>query len=238
MEHSYWSMLSFGDTGWGDEFLSGFWLTLEISFCAYCVSFVFGLLGAAAKLGPFRALRAIGTGYTGLVRSLPELLLLLLLYYVVANHLEILLRSSGLVSETFQVSPFLAAVFALAFVCGAFMTEVLRAAYISVPAGQTAAGRALGLSTWQIQRFVIFPQLIRAAVPGMGNLWLAITKESALVSILGNFHEVLYAGYRAAANTKEYIFFYTFTALIFLFITIVSMIALRILENRLNRGFE
>jgi His/Glu/Gln/Arg/opine family amino acid ABC transporter permease subunit len=236
MERSTWTLLSFGDGGWGDEFASGLLLTLEVSIAAYIISFALGLAAAGAKLSSSKILRGIAGFYTTVVRSVPELLLILLLYYAVATSVEKGLLSFGLVSPGFQFSPFAAAVAALGFVSGAFMTEVLRAAFLAVPRGQIEAGAAFGMSRPTMFKRIIFPQMMRFAVPGLSNLWLSMTKESALISVLGSFHELLYVGYRAAATTKEYSFFYSFTGLLFLLITLASVTLIKVLESKLNRG--
>ena len=233
---SYWQLLAWGGEGWGDEFAWGLLMTLQVSVVAYLVSVVFGLLGASAKVSKNRNVRAIADLYTTIVRSLPELLVILLLYFSVASGVERLLKHFGLVGDDFQFSPFWAAIVALAFVSGAFMTEVLRAAYLAIPNGQIEAAVSIGMRPRKIMIRVVLPQMMRHAVPGMGNLWLSITKESAIISVLGSFSELLYTGYRAAAGTKQYIFFYGLTALLFLLITLVSVTIIAALEKRLNRG--
>jgi polar amino acid transport system permease protein len=233
---SYWQLLAWGGEGWGDEFAWGLWMTLQVSVVAYLVSVVFGLLGASAKVSKNRYVRAIADVYTTIVRSLPELLVILLLYFSVASGVERLLKHFSLVGDDFQFSPFWAAIVALAFVSGAFMTEVLRAAYLAVPNGQIEAAVSIGMRPHKIMIRVVLPQMMRHAVPGMGNLWLSITKESAIISVLGSFSELLYTGYRAAAGTKQYIFFYGLTALLFLLITLVSVAIIGAVEKRLNRG--
>lgn len=232
----YWHLLAFGGDGWGDDFAWGLLMTLQVSVLAYVLSVVFGFLGAAGKLSRHRILRLAAELYTTVVRSLPELLVILLLYFSVASGAERLLKRLGLVAETFQFSSFWAAIIALAFVSGAFMTEVLRSAFLSVPPGQVEAAVSIGMRRSKIFTRIILPQMMRHAVPGMGNLWLSITKESAIISVLGSFSELLYTGYRAAAGTKQYIFFYGLTAILFLGITLVSVLAIARIERHLNRG--
>jgi polar amino acid transport system permease protein len=233
---SYWHLLAWGAEGWGDEFAWGLLMTLEVSIVSYAVAVVFGSLGAAGKLSRHRSLRLIADLYTTVVRSLPELLVILLLYFSVASGAERFLKYLGLVDDGFQFSSFWAAIVALAFVSGAFMTEVLRSAYLAVPSGQIEAAVSIGMRPRKIMTRVILPQMMRHAVPGMGNLWLSITKESAIISVLGSFSELLYTGYRAAAGTKQYIFFYGLTAVLFLLITLVSVLAISRIEKHLNRG--
>ena len=142
---SYWHLLAWGAEGWGDEFAWGLLMTLEVSMVSYAVAVVFGFLGAAGKLSRHRWLRLVADLYTTVVRSLPELLVILLLYFSVASGAERLLKYLGLVDDGFQFSPFWAAIVALAFVSGAFMTEVLRSAYLAVPSGQIEAAVSIGM---------------------------------------------------------------------------------------------
>lgn len=231
-----WQLLAWGPDGWGDEFARGLLLTLKISAVSYAVAVLFGLLGAYGKLSGGRIARGLADLYTTVVRSLPELLVILLLYFSVATGMENLLKHLGLAGESFEFDPFLAAVIALAFVCGAFMTEVMRAAFLAVPKGQIEAATAIGMPRFKLFRRIVLPQMLRHALPGMSNLWLSITKESAIVSVLGAFSELLYTGYRAAAATKEYVFFYGLTAVLFLMISLISVLVIGRLERRFGRG--
>ena len=228
--------LAWGAKGWGDEFFYAFFMTLKISLIAFLVSFAMGLMFALFKLSGSRVLRGTAACYTTVVRALPEMLMILIVYFAVAGMVENALVSAGFVDAGFQFSPFWTAVFALAFVSGAFMTEVIRAGLQAVPRGGIEAASAMGMSGPMMFRRVIMPQMMRHALPGLGNLWLGITKDSAIVSILGAFGELLQTGYRAAASTKEYGFFYGLTALLFLLITILSIAVLYWMEKRLNRG--
>lgn len=232
------SLLSWGDTGWSDDLFWGIVTTLKVSISAYLIALVFGAVCAVGKQSSWRAVRLIAGVYTTVVRALPELLVILLLYFSIASGIERLVKGFGLADDTFQVSPFWAAVVALAFVSGAFMAEVLRAAYLAVPLGQIEAGLALGMHRGLILVRIVAPQMIRHAIPGMGNLWLEMTKESAIISVLGAFNDLLYVGYRAAAGTRQYIFFYGITAVLFLMITAVSVWAISRIERRFSRGYR
>jgi polar amino acid transport system permease protein len=228
--------MAWGPTGWGDEFFFAFFMTLKISLIAFGVSFVLGLIFALFKLSNSRWLKLIAGTYTTVVRALPEMLMILIVYFAIAGMFEKGLKASGLVDKGFQFSPFWTAVFSLAFVSGAFMTEVIRAGLQSVATGGIEAATAMGMPKGLIFRRVVIPQMMRHALPGLGNLWLGVTKDSAIVSILGAFGELLQTGYRAAAATKEYGYFYGLTALLFLLITILSLVILHWMEKRLNRG--
>ena len=118
------------------------------------------------------------------------------------------------------------------------MTEVLRGAIQSVPKGQIEAARAYGMHFGLRFRRVLFPQMMRYATPGMGNLWLNMTKDSALIVVLGSLPELLSATRGAAAATKHYLFFFSIGALAFLVLTVTSMIIQSLIEKRLARGYR
>jgi His/Glu/Gln/Arg/opine family amino acid ABC transporter permease subunit len=227
--------MAYGDAGYGDEFLRGALFTIQLSICSYAVAFLLGLLGAGAKLSGNKILYRIGDLYTTLVRAVPELLLIILIFYSGGSVIKALLLNIGLVGEDFQVNAFAAVVAALGLIYGAYLTDVLRGAIQAIPKGQTEAARAYGMHAPMRFRRIIFPQMIRFAIPGMGNQWLNITKDSSLVSVVGAF-ELVKAASTAASNTKEYLFFYSVGALGFLMITIISMVVLQNIERRASRG--
>lgn len=233
-EQSNWSLLF--ETGWIDQILAGMLVTVQISVTAYAVGFCFGLLGAAAKLNGNRPVLWIADLYTTIIRAVPELLLILLLYYSGTSALKALLVGVGIAGEDIQISGFAAAVGALGFIYGAYMTEILRGAIQAVPKGQMEAARAFGMHPSLRFRRVLFPLMLRYALPGMGNQWLNITKDSALIVVVGSVQELLSAGSTAAGATKKYLFFYSVTAAFFLILTVISMIVLATLERRVNRG--
>jgi His/Glu/Gln/Arg/opine family amino acid ABC transporter permease subunit len=235
-ETSYLDLLRFGDLGWGDELAWGAWLTIQISVCSYLVGMVLGLLGAGAKLSHSKILLWIADIYTTIVRAVPELLLIILIFYTGTSALKKLLVSVGM-GEGIDVSAFGAAVAALGFIAGAYMTEVFRGAILAVPKGQMEAARAYGMPATLRFRRILFPQLMRYALPGLNNLWLVIIKDSSLISVVG-YYELLFAGKQAAASTRNYLFFYSVTALCFLVITVISMIGSNYLEQRSKRGLR
>lgn len=234
-EPSLIGLLGWGDAGWSDELARGLLLTVEISVCGYIVGFLLGLLGAGAKLSGNKFLYRLGDLYTTLVRAIPELLLIILIFYAGGSAMKAMLIGIGLVDDSFQVNAFAAVVVALGLIYGAYLTDVLRGAIQAIPKGQVEAARAYGMRGALRFRRIIFPQMIRFAIPGMGNQWLNITKDSALVSVVGAF-EVAKQANIAASATKEYLFFYSVAALIFLCLTIASMIVLARVEKRASRG--
>lgn len=237
-EQSLFALLSFGPNGWGQRFVDGVIVTIEVSAASYALSLIFGLIGASAKLSQSKIARSLADLYTTLVRALPELLLLLLIFFSGADAIKFVLSLISEDFETVEINPFIAAVAALGFIGGAYMTEVMRGAILSIPPGQIEAAKACGMSRFQTLRRVILPQMLRFGLPGMSNLWLSATKDSSLISVLGNTQDLLFMGYRAASVTKNYGFFYLVAACLFLLITIVSMLVIRMIEARVNRGYR
>jgi polar amino acid transport system permease protein len=231
---SYLDLLSYGDTGWGDELLAGTLLTLQISFCGYLIGLGLGLLGAWAKLSDNRTMFLVSEAYTTLVRAVPELLLILLLYYSGSEAIARVLALIGQ-GEQVQVNGFAAAVATLGFVQGAYSTEVLRGAILSVPKGQMEAAKAYGMPAVLRFRRILFPLMFRYALPGLNNLWVNILKDSSLISVVG-LSELVFTSKTAASGTKHYFFFYTVAGLIFMVLTTLSNVGVGVLERRVNRG--
>jgi len=228
-------LIGFGEGGWGWQFLAGTVMTVEISVCGYVVGMVLGLLGAWARLSHAKPARWLGDLYTTLVRAVPELLLIILLYYTGTTEIRKLLVALGAPPDI-QVNAFAAAVATLGFVQGAYLTEIMRGAIQAVPRGVMEAGRSLALRPGHRFRLILFPLMIRYALPGMSNQWLAILKDSSLISVVG-FSELLFTGKTAASSTKHYFLFYLFTAILFLALTLVSNLGIRQIQRRVNRGY-
>jgi polar amino acid transport system permease protein len=227
-------LISFGDKGYGDELMWGAVSTLIISAGAYAVGLSIGLCGAGAKLGSNRPALWIAEFYTTIVRAVPELVLILLLYYAGTSGLNEILKSYGY--EGVQINGMVAAIVVLGFVQGAYSTEVIRAAIQAIPIGQIEAAKAFGMTP--VQRFwrIILPAMLPYAMPGLTNLWMVVTKDSALVAVVG-FTELALATRQASGNSKFYLGFYLLTAMIYLSITLVSNAGLKPLERHLRRGF-
>ncbi len=226
-------LLAWGNTGYGDELFFGAVRTVQIALLAYAFGVSLGLLGAMGKLNGPRWLRALLNGYTTLVRAIPELILILLLYYAGTDGLNKILMSIGF--EPIEVNGLVAAVMVLGFVQGAYSTEVLRAAIQAVPIGQVEAAKAYGMGSFLSFRRVVLPAMLPYAIPGMANLWLNITKDSALIAVVG-FTELALATRQAAGVSKQYLMFFLVTAMIYLFISWISKRIFDRLERRFRRG--
>lgn len=214
--------------------LQGSLLTVGVSLSALLVSILLGLLGAAAKLSAHRTLVAVATVYTTIIRGIPELVLMLLIFYggtIGANNLLEWLGSEA----TLDINPFMAGVLTIGFIYGAYMTETFRGAILSIPKGQMEAAVAFGMGPVQAFIRITLPQMVRYALPGFTNNWLVLIKATALVSLIG-LKEMTYLAKQASAATRSPFAFFLFTAALFLIYTTVSLYALRKLNDRYSLG--
>jgi polar amino acid transport system permease protein len=226
-------LLAYHPPGWGKNLLEGAISTLEISICAYAVGLALGLGGALGKLTGGKSLRIILDGYTTLVRALPELLLIVMLYYLGTDTLNRVLASFGF--EAMRINGFVAAVAVLGFVQGAYSTEVLRGAIQAIPIGQVEAAKAFGMGPFLRFRRIILPAMLPFAIPGLSNLWLNITKDSALVAVVG-YSELTLQTRQAAGGTKHYFLFFAVSAMIYLVISLASLRLFGWLDRYVRRG--
>ena len=214
--------------------LQGSALTVGVSLCSLLVATILGLLGAAAKLSGRPLLVGLATLYTTLIRGIPELVLMLLIFYGGTIGLNNLLEWMG--SETtIDINPFFAGVLTIGFIYGAFMTETFRGAILAIPKGQIEAAWAFGMGRTQAFLRITAPQMVRYALPGFTNNWLVLIKATALVSLIG-LQEMTYAAKQASAATRSPFTFFLFTAALFLVYTTVSLLALRTLNARFSLG--
>ena len=214
--------------------LQGAVLTVGVSLLALLVAIILGLLGAAAKLSGNKLLMAVGTAYTTVIRGIPDLVLMLLVFYGGTIGLNHLLELSGS-SRHVDINPFVAGVLTIGFIYGAYMTESFRGAILSIPKGQMEAGWAFGMGRTQTFVRITAPQMVRYALPSFTNNWLVLIKSTALVSLIG-LQEMTYLAKQASAATRSPFVFFLFTAGLFLVYTSVSLYALRKLDARYSLG--
>ena len=220
--------------GYGDLLYQGTLMTIGLALCAVAFGFAMGLVGAGAKLSASRVAHGVAGVYTTVFRGEPPLIMLLILYFGGTAVLSELSESLGW-GERVNVSSFAAGVFGLGLIFGAYATEVFRGAFLAVPRGQVDAAKACGMNWWLIFRRVQFPQVLRFALPGIGNLWMVLLKDTSLVSVI-QLDELMRNTYIGAQATKLPFNFYTTAAVIYLGLTAVSMVALQNAERRAGRG--
>ncbi|MDX3926465.1 MAG: ABC transporter permease subunit [Shinella sp.] len=228
-----WSLLSLSPPGWGGVLLAGFLNSIQIAIGGYALGLLLGTGGAFGKLYGGPVLKDLLEVYTTLVRAVPELVLIILLYYAGTDMLNRAMTALGY--GTVDISGLAAGIFVIGVVQGAYSTEVLRGAIKAVPAGQIEAARAYGMSPGQILRRVTLPAMLPHAIPGLSNLWLIATKDTALLAVVG-FSELTLVTRQAAGATKSYLLFFLAAGVLYLLLTLVSNIIIRIIENRFRRG--
>jgi len=226
-------LLALSPPGWGGTLLRGLVNSIIIALGAFGVGLTIGTLGAYGKLygGPItRDLLAV---YTTVVRAVPELVLILMLYYAGTDAINRILTSFGY--ERVEINGLVAGIVVLGVVQGAYATEVLRGAILAVPPGQIEAAKAYGMPPLMLMRRVTFPLMLMNAVPGMANLWLIATKDTALLAIVG-FSELTLMTQQAAGTTKAYFTFFLAAGLLYLLITLVSERIFAMIERYSRRG--
>lgn len=214
--------------GFGPQLLAGLLVTIQVAVVALCIGLILGLLGGIAKVYGNRPLRWVAETYTTIFRGLPEFLVVLIVYF----------GGSLVLSQIFddvELNAFTAGSLALASTFGAYATEVFRGAFQSIPPGQIEAGKAVGLTGQRIMRRIIMPQVWRLALPGLGNLFLVLLKDTALVSVIG-VDDLMRKADIARSVSKDSFTMYAAAAVLYLALTVVSTVTLHWLERRANRG--
>jgi His/Glu/Gln/Arg/opine family amino acid ABC transporter permease subunit len=187
------------------------------------------------KSSHLRVLRILGDTYSTLFRGIPELVVVLIIYF---GSTSVLTAIAGWFGGGYvELDPFVAGTLALGICFGAYATEVFRGALLTIPQGQIEAGQALGLKKSRIFWKLVLPQLWRIALPGLGNLFMVMMKDTALVSVIG-LEEIMRKAQVATGVTKQPFTFYFVAALIYLCITVVATLSLQVMEKRANRGIR
>ncbi len=224
--------------GYGPAIFMGAVLTIEVAFLSLLVALVLGLLGAVAKLSPYAPLRFIATVYTTVIRGVPDLVLMLLIFYGLQIGMNTL---SDWIYERFDydffinIDEFVAGVLTIGFIFGAYMSETFRGAFLAVDKGQIEAGIAYGMNKGKVFRRIMFPQMMRHALPGLSNNWLVLLKTTALVSLIG-LTDMTRLAKEASASTHEPFVFFVPVAAIYLLITIVSEVGFKAVEKKYSVG--
>lgn len=237
IEQSFLELFAWGDTGWGDEIAAGFGLTAALSISTLPIGIVLGFCVAGLSLSRAKVLRVIGVSYSTVFRGLPELLTLFLVYNGVNQLLNSITKSFDANATFVEISPFAAGVTALGLVFGAFSGEVLRGAIQALDKGQIEAGFAVGMNRWTVFYRIMLPHIWRLALPGLGNLWVNLIKDTALVSVIA-LEDLLRMTNLAVATTKLPFTFYCVACLAYWIVCFASERVIARMELRVGRGFR
>ncbi|WDP84395.1 MAG: ABC transporter permease subunit [Desulfobacter sp.] len=220
--------------GYGGALAAGTVGTIKIMMMSLALGLISGMAGAGAKLSGIKILSWLTDTWTIVIRGVPELILVLFVYF---GGSAIITQGAALLGfELYiEINPMVAAVFTLGLVYGAYATDVFRVSILAVAKGELEAARAIGMGRTKVFFRILFPQIWRYALPGLGNLFMILQKDTALVSVIG-MNELMRNASQAVANTRKPFTFYITAALIYLGITTITTLVLYVLEQRANRG--
>ena len=213
--------------------LRGLGNSIQIALGAYVLGLIIGLFGAYGKLNGGPITRDLLAVYTTIVRAVPELVLILILFFVGTDLVN--KAASALGYGRVEISGVAAGIGVLGVVQGAYATEVLRGAIKAVPVGQLEAARAFGMPGLMVMRRVTIPAMLSFAIPGLANLWLIATKDTALLAVVG-FSELTLETRQAASSTRAYFTFFLAAGALYLVMTLISTVAFARLEKWARRG--
>lgn len=214
--------------GFISQLLAGTWITIQVACCALALGLILGLLGATGESSRWRALRYLATAIISIIRGLPELVVIFIIYFGGTLFL------THVMHHYVNVSAFIAGVVALSLIFGSYSSQVFRGAFLAIPHTQLESARALGLSRLQIFQHILLPQAWRHALPGLGNLWLVLLKDTALVSLIG-LPDLMNQSQVAASSTHQPFVFYLTAAFLYLLMTSVSQGVMSHLTAKANR---
>ncbi len=213
--------------------LEGMLLTVELAVLSLVFALALGMLGAVAKLSNNRTARFIAGAYTTLIRGVPDIVLMFIIFF--GGQLLVNIIGDQLGLDYIEVSEFTAGVVTIGFIFGAYMAETFRGAILAVPRGEIEAGFAYGMTPIQVFLLVTFPACVRHALPGFGNNWLVLAKTTALVSVIG-LEDMVFRATQAGGSLRQPFTFYFVVAALYLVITAVSDVGLRWLDRRYSVG--
>ena len=228
-------LLAFGKTGWGDELFIATLMTIAVSITAMLIGFLFALIFTPLKLSKNKLFNVIGNSYTTVVRGVPELLVIYLLFFGGSGAVMFVASIFGY-NEYIEINAFITGSFAIGIISGAYSTEVFRGAIQSIDKGQFEAAKVMGLNKFAQFYKIILPQTLRLAIPNLSNVWQITLKDTSLISVTG-LVEIMRQSYIAAGSTRDPLFFYSFAAVLYLMLTFLSMKIINKLEAKYSRGY-
>lgn len=230
---AYFTLVGFGPQGWGLQLAWATLMTLAVSAAAFATGAVFGLCGAWAKLSGGHVARGVADGYTTVLRGIPDLLVIYLFYFGGSSVMTSIGQMMGR-DGFLGLNGFLVGMLAVGTVSGAYQTEVMRAAYQAIPRGEIEAAKAVGMGRGLMLVRIIAPRALRFALPGMGNVWQQVLKESALISVVGMTELVRQINIAAGSSRLPFDFYATGAGL-FLLLTTLTGLLFRVSERRTQR---
>ena len=214
--------------------LAGTAVTIQLAIGSLFLAVVLGLIGASAKLAKNPVSQRIAAGYTTLVRGVPDLVLMMLLFYGGQQIVNDLGSATGL-WDYIEINQLTAGIASIGFVFGAYMTETFRGAILAIPRGQIEAGVSCGMMPFTIFYRITWPQMVRHALPSFTNNWLVLVKATALVSVIG-LHDLVWNASTAGRSVREPFTFMFAVLIIYLILTAVSDAGLRWVDRRYSAG--
>lgn len=230
---SAWELLAFSPPGWGGVLLRGLMTSLQVAIGGYVLGLLIGVGGSFGKLYGGPILKDLLEVYTTVIRAVPELVLIVLLFYAGTDAVNQVMKLMG--QRPIDINGLVAGIVVIGVVQGAYSTEVLRGAILAIPPGQIEAARAYGMAPGLVLRRITLPAMLPYAIPGLSNLWLIATKDTALLAVVG-FAELTLVTRQAAGATKEYFLFFCAAGFLYLMVTLVSNVIIRVIERRARRG--
>ena len=227
-------LLVYGDTGWGDEMLRAALVTLMVSLSAMGIGLIISIFGTLSKLSNKIFLRILADAYTTIIRGIPELLVIYLLFFGGSNAIMALAKLFGYYGYI-ELNAFVIGAVAVGAISGAYSTEVMRGAFLAIPKGQIEAAKSVGMNKLLIFTRILIPQILRYALPGLGNVWQLTLKDTALIMVTG-LVEIMRQAHVASGSTYSPFTFYVTAALLYLILTTASNRVFNSAENWANKG--
>lgn len=213
--------------------LKGAVVTVEVAVVSLLIAVVLGMLGAVAKLSKSKIAKAIAGFYTTIIRGVPDLVLMMIIFFGGQLIVNDIADSMGW--GYLDISPFVAGTLTIGFIFGAYLTETFRGGILAVSKGEIEAGYAFGMTAKQVFFRITLPSMVRHALPGFGNNWMVLTKSTALVSVIG-LQDMVYNANQAGGSTRQPFTFLLVVALLYLAITGLSEIGLRWADRKFSVG--
>lgn len=214
--------------------MEGAAVTVSLALLSLILSVVLGLIAAFAKLSKSRGVRRLGGLYTTFIRSVPDLVLMMLIFYGGQLLVNDIGRATGLWGYI-DINQFIAGVLTLGFIFGAYMAETFRGAILAIPKGQIEAAVSVGMTPKQVFRIVTWPQMVRYALPSFSNNWLVLIKSTALVSVIG-LHDLVWNAFSAGRSVHKLFTFMLAVLIFYLIVTAVSDVLLRWVDRKYSAG--